>query len=242
MTVALEGGEWWAARPGRTLPPGKTRYPFYRRSDGPRAGLDGWKILSPIGIRSWTVQPVVSRYTDWATRPRLEYQSLLITPNIKEACAFCMNNTSFHLHVNDACAHVVADTSALALQSICAHISQEECMAVKCRYNIFTYAATECSQARKCTYKQWGVIRRYILNSSRTRLDRQGVTLCIVHKCIHITELLGSVTSFVRKNSSLYGYVDFASVIFISHTWPQNFNVLKYSVVCYLKTILRTHL
>ena len=24
-------GEWSAARPGRTLPAGKTRYPFYRR-------------------------------------------------------------------------------------------------------------------------------------------------------------------------------------------------------------------
>jgi len=31
MTAALEGGEWSAARPGCTLPPGKTRYPFYRR-------------------------------------------------------------------------------------------------------------------------------------------------------------------------------------------------------------------
>jgi len=31
MTAALEGGEWSAARPGRTLPPGKIRYPFYRR-------------------------------------------------------------------------------------------------------------------------------------------------------------------------------------------------------------------
>jgi len=27
MTAALEGGEWSAARPGRTLPLGKTRYP-----------------------------------------------------------------------------------------------------------------------------------------------------------------------------------------------------------------------
>ena len=34
MTVALEGGEWSAARPGRTLPPGKTRYPFYWRLGG----------------------------------------------------------------------------------------------------------------------------------------------------------------------------------------------------------------
>jgi hypothetical protein len=30
MTTPLEGGEWSAARPGRTLSPGKTRYPLYR--------------------------------------------------------------------------------------------------------------------------------------------------------------------------------------------------------------------
>ena len=29
-------GEWAAARPGCTLPPGKTRYPFYRRLGGPQ--------------------------------------------------------------------------------------------------------------------------------------------------------------------------------------------------------------
>jgi len=28
MTVALEGGEWSAARPGCILPPGKIQYPF----------------------------------------------------------------------------------------------------------------------------------------------------------------------------------------------------------------------
>jgi len=31
MTAALEGGEWSAAHSGRTLPLGKTLYPFYRR-------------------------------------------------------------------------------------------------------------------------------------------------------------------------------------------------------------------
>ena len=36
MTAALEGGEWSAARPGRTLPPGKSGYPFYRRLGGPQ--------------------------------------------------------------------------------------------------------------------------------------------------------------------------------------------------------------
>jgi hypothetical protein len=36
VTTELEGGEWLAARPSCTLPPGKTRYPFYWRLDGPQ--------------------------------------------------------------------------------------------------------------------------------------------------------------------------------------------------------------
>jgi len=72
MTAALEGGEWSAARPVRTLPPGKTRYPFYRRLGGPQGRSERAKNLVPTGIRSRTVQPIVSRYTDWATRPTTE--------------------------------------------------------------------------------------------------------------------------------------------------------------------------
>ena len=64
MTVALEGGEWSAAHPGRTLPPGKTRYPLYKRLGGPQ-GQSGWEEnLAPLGFDPRTVQPVVSRYTD----------------------------------------------------------------------------------------------------------------------------------------------------------------------------------
>ena len=69
MTAALEGGEWSAARPGHTLPPGKTRYLFYRRLGGPQGRSGRADNLVPTGIRSRTVQPLVSRYTDWATRP-----------------------------------------------------------------------------------------------------------------------------------------------------------------------------
>ena len=64
-------GEWSAARPGRTLPPGKNRYPFYRRLGGPQSRSGRAEDLVPTGIRSRTVQPVVSRHTDWATRPLL---------------------------------------------------------------------------------------------------------------------------------------------------------------------------
>ena len=65
MTAALEGGEWSASRPGRTLPSGKIRYPFYRRLGGPQGRSGRAENLVPTGIWSRTV---VSRYTDWATR------------------------------------------------------------------------------------------------------------------------------------------------------------------------------
>ena len=69
MTAALEGGEWSATRPGRTLPPGKTRYPFYRRLGGPQGRSGRAENLVPTGIRSRAVKPIVGRYTDWATGP-----------------------------------------------------------------------------------------------------------------------------------------------------------------------------
>ena len=53
------------------LPPGKTRYPLYRRLDGAQ-GRSGqvWIISSPPGFDPRTVQPVASRYTDWAIPAR----------------------------------------------------------------------------------------------------------------------------------------------------------------------------
>jgi hypothetical protein len=58
MTTALEVGEWSAARPGRTLPPGRTRYQLYRRLGGPQ----GWsgrvrKISPPPGFDPRPFQP-----------------------------------------------------------------------------------------------------------------------------------------------------------------------------------------
>ena len=58
MTAVLEGGEWSAARLGRTLLPGKTRYPFYRRLGGPQGRSGRAENLVTTGIRSRTVQPV----------------------------------------------------------------------------------------------------------------------------------------------------------------------------------------
>ena len=50
------------------LPPGKTRYPLYRRLGGPQ-GRSGRlrKTWPPPAFDTRTVQPIASRYTDWAT-------------------------------------------------------------------------------------------------------------------------------------------------------------------------------
>ena len=51
-TSALEGGEWSAARPGRTLPQVKTRYPLYRRLGGPQGRSGRAENLALTGIQS----------------------------------------------------------------------------------------------------------------------------------------------------------------------------------------------
>ena len=64
MSAALEGGDWSAARTGRTLLPGKNRHRFYRRSGGPQGRSGRAENLVTTVIRFLTVQSIVSRYTD----------------------------------------------------------------------------------------------------------------------------------------------------------------------------------
>ena len=62
-------GGWVSPTPQPPVTPGKTRYPLYRRLGGPQGRSGRAEILVRTGIRSRTVEPVVSRYTDWATGP-----------------------------------------------------------------------------------------------------------------------------------------------------------------------------
>ena len=58
-------GEKSAARTGRSLPPGKTQYPFYRRLGGPQVRSGQVRKISPqLGFDPRTVHPVASRYID----------------------------------------------------------------------------------------------------------------------------------------------------------------------------------
>ena len=80
MTTALQVCKGLASRPGRSLPPGKTRYPLYRSLGGSQDRSGQMRKNSPPpGFDPWTTQPVASRYTDYATRPTLLRQGAIIS-------------------------------------------------------------------------------------------------------------------------------------------------------------------
>jgi hypothetical protein len=65
MTAALEGDEWSAASPGRTLSPGKDSVSFVQEAGwAPGPVWIGAENLAPPGFDTRTVHPVVSRYID----------------------------------------------------------------------------------------------------------------------------------------------------------------------------------
>ena len=100
MTAALEGDERSAARPSSTLTPGNTRYPFYRRLGGPQGRSGRVENLVPTGIWSRTVEPAVSRYTDWLPDPYIyRYIYIYVTHIYIYICTYTHTHTHTHTYV-----------------------------------------------------------------------------------------------------------------------------------------------
>jgi len=78
MTAAIEGGEWSAAPPGRTLPLGKTRYLFYRRLGGPQGGK------SRPNRDSIPDPPARSQSLYWLNYPAHHFNAVLFKLNFIE--------------------------------------------------------------------------------------------------------------------------------------------------------------
>ena len=67
LALALDGGVGGQQHAPAALPPGKTRYPLYKRLGGPQGRSGQVEKISPLsGFEPRTVQPLVSRYTDRA--------------------------------------------------------------------------------------------------------------------------------------------------------------------------------
>ena len=80
------------------LPPGKTRYPLYRRLGGPHGRSGRVRNISPTpGLDPRTFQPVASRYTDWA----IPAPSMIVLRDSKVIKGLYINNLyiEFVLHI-----------------------------------------------------------------------------------------------------------------------------------------------
>jgi hypothetical protein len=104
MTAALEDGEWSTPRPGRTLPPGKTRYPLYRRLGGPQGRCGQAENLVPTGIRSRTIQPVAQSLYRLSYRAhiyiKIWYVKLHVQGNFARSCKTLMClRLSYRAHI-----------------------------------------------------------------------------------------------------------------------------------------------
>ena len=118
MTAALEGGEWSAPRPGRTLPPGKARYPLHRRLGGPQGRSGRAENLVPTGIRSRRFQPVAQSLY------RLSYRVHSVT---------CISTDS----TSDCCFYETTLSARLSYGrlSLCTMGRRLETLNYRCRYS-----------------------------------------------------------------------------------------------------------
>ena len=123
-------GEVSALRPGRSLPLEKTWYPLYRRLVGPQ-GRSGQvrKVSSPSGFYPRTVQPVASRYTVYATRPR-NTQCAVVTTTARQSQSHGLVLPSVLTEVGwlAVCTHLTAKFTSLRFPIFVQVKCQEGCI------------------------------------------------------------------------------------------------------------------
>jgi len=113
--------------------PGKARYSLYRRLGGPQ-GRSGQvrKISPPPGFDPRTVQPVASRYSDWATGPTLELYS------VKKMYKLILVQVIwlfFYININNLVTLQIPSYFRIFMITICeTFVGVTSCFAIKKRY------------------------------------------------------------------------------------------------------------
>ena len=88
LTLTPDGGGWSTPRTDRFTPGKETRYPLYRRLDGPRGRSEPARKNSPLpGLDPQSAQLVGSRYTGYAIRPAIIWHG---TSQLAIVVAFCI--------------------------------------------------------------------------------------------------------------------------------------------------------
>ena len=123
MTTALEGGKGSGLGPGRSLPPGKTRYPLYIRLGGPQ-GRSGQvrKISPPPGFDPRTVQHVAQFLY------RLSYPAhgLMLLSNKRDRQFTCKRNTvgCWGRHCRRAKANNITYSECVSVDLVVQHVKR----------------------------------------------------------------------------------------------------------------------
>jgi hypothetical protein len=119
------------------LPPGKTRYPLYRRLGGSqgRSGRVRKIPPPPPGFGSRTIQPVACRYTDWAIPAHYTYPTLFIF-----STHVTLSSSALHIHV------FWKKSYALHFGSWVRGKFSEKCLCASSeqKWNVDTWQATPC--------------------------------------------------------------------------------------------------
>jgi len=104
--------EWGVSVTPRPLfTPGKGPVPIVQEAGwAPGPVWTGAENLAPTGIRPQTVQPVASRYTDWATRPTVEGMPVtkdmqVFLPHLKNGPRTASDLYSGSVHFNSSPGH-----------------------------------------------------------------------------------------------------------------------------------------
>ena len=98
------------------LTPGKNQYPLFRRLGGPQGRSVRAENLVHTGIRPRTFQRVVSRCTDWATRPIHDKVKGLI---MKPLMAYRATAFTNHGQINICCLSVTSLLKAWLTDTVC---------------------------------------------------------------------------------------------------------------------------
>ena len=146
-------GEVLASRPGRSLPRERPGTHCTGGWVGTRVGLDRCgKSRPPPGFVPRTVQPVASRYTDWASRPmssHIGHEYSLTAMQKPELDSSCSNHVPASSIERTACrSHAVRQ---LSLCGPLTGLIPVIYVAAHCRRNLwFKMSIVTCWRAREC--------------------------------------------------------------------------------------------
>ena len=121
------------------LPPGKTRYPLYKRLGGPRAVLDRCGKSRPHRDSiPRTVHPVASRYTDYATRSTINIKPDANAENSQYAMnlfVVCDFSAWTHWRLKPLTQRVIS-LSILDAQNVCPCYANHKIIKVKVKFTL----------------------------------------------------------------------------------------------------------